>query len=69
MEKGAETTHGTFVGERLVERERPLQSDEKVPSSYPDPGEGNPDIFRTHQIVYVFDKDGTEVEVPLEESL
>lgn len=70
MEKGEETASGVFLGETMVDRDAPL-SDEQLAALPPIYAErtppSSPDVFRERGLAYVFDQDGTEVTVLVED--
>lgn len=65
--KGQETTHGIYLGERMVDRETRLTKTEAevlVPTDYQGDVDQLVNTLQDRMIVYVFDDDGQEVEVP-----
>lgn len=69
MNKGDETKHGIYLGETIVDREKFLAGDEfdKLPAIYDErTPESSPNLFRERAIGYVFEKDGEEVVVLME---
>lgn len=70
MNKGDETKHGIYLGEVIIDREKILTNDEfgDLPAIYDErTPESSPDVFRERAIGYVFEKDGKEVVVLIED--
>lgn len=65
--KGETTEHGIYLGERMVDRETRLTAAEAealVPADYSGDREQAVNTLQDKMVVHVFDKDGTETEVP-----
>jgi hypothetical protein len=70
MQKGDETAHGIFLGERMVDREQRLTLEEAealAPLDYDGDREQLVYTLQDRAIAYVFDNDGEEIVILAED--
>lgn len=66
-EKGQETEHGIYLGERMVDRPERLsrsEAEKLVPADYSGDRDNLINVLQDRMVVHVFDDNGMEVEVP-----